>query len=139
MKTRNTVFLLALVALLVGYLYFVERVSQSTDERLKNANKVVEFDRDKIDTISIHNPENDIELHKQANGQWTLEKPVKDRADASTVAELLTTAESLKSDSILELENKSKERLKEYGISDSNTKVKFTGGGKTIGLTIGKD
>ena len=50
-----------------------------------------DFDRDKVDSISIRSPETKIELRKKPNGVWTMEEPAKDRADSAAVAQLLTT------------------------------------------------
>ncbi len=139
MKFRSTLILLLLLAAMATYWFAFERHHQTTQERLKNESQVVELDRDKIDSISIRSPDTKVELRKQQNNQWVLEEPVKDRADATVVTELLTAAEGLHSDAALQVDPKDKEKLKEYGVVESTTKVKFSGNGKSTELQIGKD
>src|SRR4051794_3368886 len=110
MKLRSTFILLAICAAVAAYLYFVERHAKTTEELLRDANQVIELDRDKIDSISIRSPETKVELRKNAGGQWALEEPVKDRADTTAVSELLTTTEGLKSDEAVDIDPKNKEQ-----------------------------
>lgn len=142
MKFRSTLALLVIVGAIAAYLYFFERNSLTTREKLENALHVVpDFDRDKVDAISIRSPETKIELRKIPNGVWALEEPVRDRADSSAIHELLTSIETLQSDDppVLLEPKTAKEQLKEYGVSDATTKAKFTGGGKPLELFVGKD
>ncbi|RYD73977.1 MAG: DUF4340 domain-containing protein, partial [Verrucomicrobiaceae bacterium] len=79
-----------------------------------------------------------IELRKGNNNEWLIEKPVKDRADSMAVSQLFTTLETLRHDSTFPAENK--DQLKEFGVSESNTKVRLTGEGqKEVELLLGKD
>ncbi len=142
MKFRSTLALFVIVGAIAAYLYFFERNSLTTREKAENALHVVpDFDRDKVDAISIRSPETKIELRKKANGVWAMEDPVRDRADSSAIHELLTSVETLQSDDPpVPLDPKTtKEQLKEYGVSDSTTKAKFTGSGKPLELFVGKD
>src|SRR5947209_4554094 len=141
MKPRSTLILLGVGAALFAYIWFVEKNNKTTRETQESAGKVVQLDRDKdkIDSISIRGPETRIELRKKENSQWVMEDPVKDRADSTAVAELLTTVEGLRSDAAIDVDPKNKQQLKEYGVAESNTKVKFSGGGKTTEIMVGKD
>jgi hypothetical protein len=136
MKFRSTFFLFVVGIALVAYLYFFERGNKTTRER--DDQHVVEIDRDKIDSISIRSPETKIELRKN-KGSWMMEEPVKDRADTVAISQLLTEVDTLESISAVEIDPKNKEQLKEFGVSDSTTKAKFSGGGETIELIAGKD
>lgn len=138
MKTRNTLFLLVIFAALFAYVGLFERNRKSTRERAEAAGRVAEVDRDKINTIAIQNPDGAIELRKGSNNEWTIEKPVKDRADSMVISQLFTTLESLRHDAKIDPENK--EQLKEFGVAESNTKVRVSGDGeKGFELLIGKD
>jgi hypothetical protein len=141
MKFRSTLALFVIVGVIAGYLYFFERKSKSTRERNEDATHVVpDFDRDKVDSISIRSPETKIELRKKPNGAWVMEEPARDRADGPAITELLTAVDTLQYESDVPLDSKTpKEQLKEFGVLDSNTKVKLAGGGKTIELILGKD
>ncbi len=141
MKLKNTLLLLLLAGGLFAFIKFYESKQLSSREAKERAGKVVAFDRDKVNTITIKNSETKIELHKNDKGTWRLEEPVKDRADSLVVSQLFTTAESLPYDAVIGDENKGadKDQLKEYGLLNSETKLKFAGGGKPIELVFGKD
>lgn len=141
MKLKNTLLLLILAIALFAFIRFYESQQLSSREAKERAGKVVTFDRDKVDAITIKNSESKIELRKDGKGVWRLEEPVKDRADSMAVSQLFTTAESLPYDASIGDEKKGadKDQLKEYGLSNSETKVKFAGKDKPVELLFGKD
>ncbi|MGB8168607.1 MAG: DUF4340 domain-containing protein, partial [Chthoniobacteraceae bacterium] len=126
---------------LFAFIKFYESQQLSSREAQERAGKVASFDRDKMDAIMIKNSESKIELRKDDKGNWRLEEPVKDRADSLAVSQLFTTAESLRYDAVIGDEKKGadKDQLKEYGLSNSETKVKFAGKDKPVELIFGKD
>ena len=138
MKSRSTLILIVLGAALAAYLYFYDRYQKSSEEVAGDATRIAIVDRDKINSISIRNPEGKIELRKHDDAQWYMEEPVKDRADSTVVAQLFTGIETFRSENSIPLD-KGKEQLKEYGISDSNTKARFTGSDKPVEIIFGKD
>ena len=99
------------------------------------------FDRDKVNAISIKNTETKIELRKDEKGNWRLVEPVKDRADSMMINQLFTSAESVRHDATIGDGKKGaeKDQLKEFGLTNSETKVKFTGSEKPVELFFGKD
>ncbi|HEV7866430.1 MAG TPA: DUF4340 domain-containing protein [Chthoniobacteraceae bacterium] len=141
MKLKNTLILLALAGALVAFIMFYEQKQLSTQEEEERAGQVVQLDRDKVDTITIKNTETKIELRKDAKGGWRLEEPVKDRADTTAVAQLLTAAESLRYDAMIGEGSKGaeKDQLKEFGLTNSEIKVRFAGTEKPVELLFGKD
>ena len=140
MKFRNTLLLLAVALALGAYLFFVEKNKPNAREAAERAGRVMQLDRDKITSISIKNAEGTIELRKQDNDVWILEKPLKDRASTLAVSGLFTTAEYLKFDAVIgEDKPVGKDELKEYGLTSSETRIAFGGGGKPVELLFGKD
>jgi hypothetical protein len=139
MKLKHTGILLAFALALVAYLAYDIRIP-TTKETQEKKGRLFEFDRDKITAISIKTPENKIEL-KRSGKDWLVEAPVKDRADSTTVAGLLTSVDLLRSESTIDNEGKSvsKDQLKEYGIADSQNKVTLTVDGKPVEIAFGKD
>src|SRR5687768_15134927 len=97
MKSKNTLFLLLVGVALFAFIWLFERNQLGSKEREERAGLVVQFDRDKINKISIKTSDSKIELEKK-DGTWYLDKPVKDRADFMAVAELFTESERLKSE-----------------------------------------
>jgi hypothetical protein len=141
MKLKNTLILLLIAGAIFAFIYFFEQKQPTTREAQDRASRVVQLDRDEINAIMIKNAETKIELRKQENSQWMLQEPVKDRADSMAVAQLFTSAESLKHDAVIGEEGKGagKGDIKEFGLSNSEVKVKFSGGKKDTELLFGKD
>ena len=141
MKLKNTVLMLVLALAGFAYIYFVDQHRSSTKDIAEEGNRVVKFERDKITAISIKNTEVKIELKKDDKGQWQITEPVKDRADSQTIQQLFTEAEALKYVDKIDNDGKgaSKDQLKDFGLSDPVTKVRFTGGDKPVELLFGKD
>ncbi|MDB6152839.1 MAG: hypothetical protein JWL90_1292 [Chthoniobacteraceae bacterium] len=141
MKFRSTLILLILAVGLAAYIWLVESKRPTSREAQERNQLVARIDRDEVNAITIKNNENQIELRKKDNNVWYLESPVKDRADSMVLTQLFTTAELLRHDAVLGDGSKGKDKaqLKEFGLLNSETKIKFTGSGKPVELIIGKD
>ena len=141
MKLKNTLLLFVVAIAILVFIRFYESRQLSSREAQERAGKLITFDRDKVEVITIKNSASKIELRKDAKGNWQLEEPVKDRADSMAVSQLFTTAESLRYDAVIGDEKKGadKDQLKEYGLSNAETKVRFTGKEKPVELLFGKD
>jgi hypothetical protein len=140
MKTKNTLLLLLVALGIFGFIYFIENKMPTSAESAERAGRVVQFNRDKINAITIRNTETVIELRKDKDGTWVMEKPLHDRADAMAVNQLFTTAESLRSEARASDEKgTTKDQLKEFGVANSETRVKFEGDEKPVELLFGKD
>ncbi|MDQ3623375.1 MAG: DUF4340 domain-containing protein, partial [Verrucomicrobiota bacterium] len=140
MKFRSTLILLLLAAGLFAYIWFVERNRPTTREAREQSQRVAKIDRDEFDAISIKSPEDKLELRKKDN-VWFLEEPVKDRADSMAINQLFTTVETLKHDAAIGADGKAptKEQIREFGLGDPDTKVRFAGKDKRVEFEFGKD
>lgn len=140
MKFRTTLILLVLAGALGAYLWFVEQHQQTTKEAQESSRQVVKVDRDKITGISIKNPEAKIELIKKDN-EWHLQEPLKDRADTMAISQLFTSLEMLKHDAIIRGDGKGpeKDQIKEFGLANSETKIRLSGSEPPVELLFGKD
>ena len=65
----------------------------STEEARRQAQNVVNFDRNKIDGVIIQNGDEKIEIRRRDN-KWRLETPFKDQADGALVENLLSDLET---------------------------------------------
>lgn len=141
MKFRSTLLLFLVAAGIFAYVWFVENKRPNAKEARERGERVTQIDRDKINSISIKNSETKIELRKKENGAWYLEEPIKDRADTSVLNQLFTTTESMKHDAVIGEGGKgaSKEQIKEFGLGNSDTRIKLSGGEKPVELVLGKD
>ncbi len=141
MKLKNTLLLLLIAMSAFAYIWFVERHQKSTREIAEDGNLITKFDRDRIDAIDIRSTEGKIDLRKDGKGMWQIVKPIEDRADSMAVAQLFTESEALRYVEKIDEDGKgvSKDRLKEFGLSDPTVKVRFAGKDKPVELQWGKD
>jgi hypothetical protein len=141
MKLKNTLLLLVLAVAVFAFIYFFESKQPTTQDSVERAGRVVHFDRDKINEISIKTPDTRIELVRK-DGVWFLDAPLKDRADSMAVNQLFTAAENLKSDDAIATDKQGgggKELLSDFGLAKSDTRLTFSGGDKPVELLFGKD
>jgi hypothetical protein len=140
MKPRTTLILLLLAGGLFAYIKFVDSKRPTTVDASRDAKKVMKFDRERINAITIRNADGTIELRQKENNIWMIESPIKDRADTMIVNGLFTTAEFLKAEEVLGTDRAiEKDQLKEFGLANSETKVSFAGDDKPVELLFGKD
>jgi len=140
MKRKTTLVLLVITAAVFGYMYFVERKVPDTQEAMRQAGKVVNFDREKIDGIAIQNGDDKIELRRHDN-KWRLETPIKDQADNSAVENLLLDLESWQKDATISAKEieADKNKLGEFGLNKTKLRLKLIGPGAPPEILFGKD
>jgi len=140
MNWRNTL-ILAIIALAgVAYFRFFEMKRPSTVEAARQAQDVVNFDRDKIDGIIIKNGDQQIEIRRREN-KWRLETPIKDQADSGLVENLLSDLEIWQKEGTIpakEIEA-DKSKLTEYGLNSPKLKLKLLGQNRLPEILFGKD
>src|SRR5213596_3010596 len=140
MNWRNTL-ILALIAL-AGFAYFrfFEMKRPSTEEAKRQAQNVVNFDRNKIDGIVIQNSDQKIEIRRRQN-KWRLETPIKDQADGALVENLLSDLENWQKEGSIPAKaiEADKSKLNEYGLNNPKLKLKLLGQGRPPEIWFGKD
>jgi hypothetical protein len=140
MKTKTTLLLLAVVVALGIYIKFYESQRPNTVEARRQAQKVVNFDREKLEGVIIENGDDRIELRRQ-DRKWRLEAPFKDQADNSAMENLLADLdgwqkfETIPADEIA----KDKSRLDEFGLSKAKLKLKLLGQNAPPEIVFGND
>ena len=135
MKLRNTLVLLILGIGLFAYIRLYDSRKLSTDELREKKGKVVEVNRDALDSVTIRNSEGTIELKKGSDGTWMIDAPVKDKADTLAISSLFTSLETLRMD---RLPGGGGEALKEFGLAKGDLSIK-AGGKDPFELLIGKE
>jgi len=140
MKTKTTLLLLAVVVAVAVYIKYYESKGPNTEEAKRQAQNVINFERDGLEGIVIQNGDDKIELRKQ-DQRWRLEAPFKDQADRGAVENLLADLDSWqKYDSIPAQEiAKDKGRLDEFGLSKGKLKLKLLGKNAPPEITFGSD
>lgn len=140
MKTKTTLFLLVIVIAVAAYIRFYERDRPNTVEARRQAQNVVNFDRDKIEGIVIQNGDDKVELRRQ-DKKWRLESPFKDQADGGAIDALLSDLDGWqKYDTIGAKEiDADKNRLNEFGVVKAKLRLKLLGKEMPPEILIGKD
>src|SRR5437016_3534036 len=112
----------------------------STEEAKRQAQNVVNFDRNKIDGIVIQNGDQKIEIRRR-DDKWRLEAPIKDQADAAMVENLLSDLESWQKEGTIAAKeiDADKSKLAEYGLNNPKLKLKLLGREKPPEILFGKD
>jgi Domain of unknown function (DUF4340) len=140
MNWRYTL-ILAVVALAgVAYFRFFEMKRPSTEEARRQAQNVVNFDRNKIDGIVIKNGDQQIEIRRRDN-KWRLETPIKDQADGALVENLLSDLESWQKEGTIPAKaiEADKSKLNEYGLNNPKLKLRLLGQARPPEVLFGKD
>src|SRR5437868_2405629 len=140
MNWRNTLILGVIVLAGVAYFRFFEMKRPSTEEAKRQAQNVVNFDRNKIDGIVIQNGDQKIEIRRREN-KWRLETPIKDQADGALVENLLSDLETWQKEGTIPAKDidTDKSKLTEYGLNNPKLKLKLLGHDKPPEIFFGKD
>jgi hypothetical protein len=140
MKTKTTLFLLAVVVALGLYIKYYESQRPNTEEARRQSQNVLNFDRDKLDRIVIENGDDKIELRRQ-DKKWRLDAPFKDQADSGTVELLLSDLDSWQKVETISADEiaKDKSRLDEFGLSKAKLKLKLLGQEAPAEIVFGGD
>ena len=140
MNWKTTVALAAIALGVFVYLRFFELKQPGTEEARRQAQNVVNFDRDKIDGIVIQNRDEKIELRRRDN-RWRLETPIKDLADSSLIDNLLRDLGNWQKDATISAKeiDADKGKLNEYGLNKPKLRLKLLGQDKPPAILFGKD
>ncbi len=148
MRPKTLLVLAALVAVLVAFVWFIERDLPSSQERVAQARKVVDLEPDAVERVVIARPEGVIELVRDpapapANeegagqdgprwGAWRLIQPLEASADAAAVDSLVSRLVELEKKRTLEQVTRD-----DVGLSEPRAKVTLASGGDETVLEIG--
>ncbi len=140
MKTRTTIILLLLVIGLGVWIKFFESKKPNTEEAQRQAGNVVNFDREKLEGITIQNGDDRIELRRE-NGKWRLTAPVKDQADSAEVDNLISDVENWRRDAVIPAKDVAadKGRLSEYGLVQPKLRLRLIEPNGPPEILFGKD
>ncbi len=140
MNWKTTVVLTAIALSVFVYLRFFELKQPGTEEARRQAQNVVNFDRDKIDAIVILNGDEKIELRRSDN-RWHLETPIKDQADSSLIDNLLLDLGNWQKEGTISAKeiDADKSKLSEYGLNKPRLRLKLLGQDKPPAILFGKD
>ena len=140
MNWRTTLILAVVVLAVFAYLRFFEMKQPSTGEARRQAQNVVNFDRNKIDGVVIQNGDEKIEIRRHDN-KWRLETPFKDQADGAMVENFLSDLENWQKEGTIPAKDidADKSKLNEYGLNRPKLKLKLIGSERPPEILFGKD
>jgi len=140
MNWKTTLILAVAATAVFAYLRFFEIKQPSTEEARRQAQNVVNFDRNKVDGIIIQNGDEKIQILRRDN-KWRLETPIKDQADSAVVENLLSDLESWQKEGTIPAKDieADKSKLYEYGLNRPKLKLKLIGSDKPPEILFGKD
>src|SRR5437773_9234368 len=140
MNWRTTLILAAIALAVFAYLRFFEMKQPSTEEARRQAQNMVNLDRNKIDGIVIQNGDEKIEIRRRDN-KWRLETPIKDQADGASIENLLSDLENWQKAGTIPAKDieADKSKLNEYGLNKPKLKLKLFGEHRPPEILFGKD
>lgn len=140
MKTRTTLILLILAVALGVWIRFFESKKPNTAEATRQAGKVVNFERDKLEGILIRNGDDRIELRRQ-EGKWRLTRPVKDQADGAAVDNLISDIENWHKEGVIPAKDVTAEkgRMSEFGLAQPKLRLRLIAPDAPPEIFFGKD
>ena len=140
MKWKTTLVLLIITAGVFAYLFLVERNRLNTADAARQAQNVVNFEREKINGIIIQNGEDKIDIRRH-DDKWRLETPIKDQADASAVNNLLLDLENWQREASISAKEMEadKSKLADYGLAPPKLRLQLSGEKVPPEIFFGKD
>ena len=140
MKWKTTLVLLIITAGVFAYLFLVERNRLNTADAARQAQNVVNFEREKINGIIIQNGEDKIDIRRH-DDKWRLETPIKDQADASAVNNLLLDLENWQKEASISAKEMEadKSKLADYGLAPPKLRLQLSGEKVPPEIFFGKD
>ncbi len=138
MKFRNVIIAGILFAVLTGYVLFIDRHQQSSEDRQAEDLSILKMQSSLVSGLKIEfSPAPPIEIAKQ-DGQWQVLSPEPMQADADTVESLLSELEFLKPERVIVPEANQKLDLAQYGLNPATKKIFLKTSSVEHVLLIGK-
>ncbi len=140
MGGRSTIVLLAVVLGLGGFIWFVERKSESTAEKKDQARRAFRIDPGSVTVLRIASTSINVVCERR-QGEWLMTSPVMARADAGAVDRLLESFHSLsRSDVITESEREELDLdLAAYGLDQPRARITYGDEKRQQTVLVGRD
>ena len=138
MSTKTTLLLLAVTGLLLGFIALYESKQPKSWQAADRERYMLLFDPNSVEGIDIVSSEDKVKLRKQGS-QWRMESPVKDRADAKAIQDILACCESLQKEPVAGASNADKKQLKAFGVAKPSVRLKLLGPEMPPELLFGKE
>jgi hypothetical protein len=140
MKWKTTLILLVIAIGGGLYIKFVEMKRPPQLEAQRQAQSVVNFNREKLEGIIIENGDDKIDIRGRDN-KWRLEMPIKDQADNALISALLANLEAWQKETTIPEKEiaADKSKLAEFGLEKPKLRLKLIGEKAPPAILFGKD
>ncbi|CAN5575483.1 hypothetical protein BH20VER1_BH20VER1_27070 [soil metagenome] len=140
MQTRTTLILLAVAVAIASWIIFYEKDRPNTEEATRLRGNVVNFERDTLEGILIHNGDDRIELRRTGE-KWRVEAPIQDQADRAVIENLLAQLEAWQKDETISAKEieAGKAQLEEFDLVRPKLRLKLLGKDQPAEILFGKD
>jgi len=141
MKPRTTLILLAIAIAFGGFIFGLDRCSQTTRDRRERSAHVVEVNRTDIEGVTIHNGSGLIKVKAEGDA-WKMVAPWQDDADAGVIDQLLDAVQNLRPEDViadLGKGDKKRQMLKDFGLNKTKLRLKLDGKQMPAELEFGQD
>jgi len=141
MKVRTTLILVAIAVGLGAFILILDRQNPSRRSRETSSIFVVNFDRQRVEHVTVQNGDVQLELQREESG-WTMQKPLMDRADAVLVDQLLNAVQFLhREEELMDIGKgeQRKRRLRDFGLLKPRLRLKLDASHDHYELFFGND
>ncbi len=143
MRNKTVIVILSVAALLVGFIFFFERDSMTTSERLEREERVFDsFMRDRVESISIEGTGGGKVVVKRTPDpeggdldHYTITHPKNLEVDNAEVRSIVSALDYLIA--LRTIEGKDERNQERYGLKTPRLKGSFTVGGKETSFIVG--
>lgn len=136
MRTRSTLILAAVVAVLGTWIYLVESEGPTTSQlEERKSNVFASFERDKVDSLELTHGGKTVKLEKKA-GKWRVVRPVDTAADDGTVDSVLSAVEFLSKTRTIDADDAKKKRAS-FGLDHPRVRGTFRIRGHAYSFAVG--
>jgi len=138
MNSRTTLFLVVLVALVGGFVFWDHFKGMSTSERESKSKRLVEFEVNDITGLDLVHSNQTIVLAKSGEN-WDLKQPLAVRADFSAVSSILDELEFAERERTITEKELSGVSLVDFGLDSPAMRVTLHSKKRPVGLLVGHE
>ncbi len=138
MRSRSTVIVLVIAALLGAYIFLFERKQPTTVERREKAKKLLAFEPADVRKLRIERVGETVVLEKEEDA-WFLRQPLRARADEAEVESILSRLHDVEVERRLEADDGGELDPADYGLDPPRLTVAFSAGDTEYDLRVGDE
>ncbi len=135
MQSKRALVLLGVLLALSAVAYWDEWQTKRDESAEKQKNLALNIVETEVDGIRFIDRELSLDVHLKKDGDgWQMTQPRETRADAATIANLLTTLREFKFEKVV---SESRDKWQSFGLAEAVRTIEIQGGGKTQTIHVG--